>query len=70
MSKLRYMNTSDLLRTIEHPVLVYANGAPVAVLISFESWGVLQGMMESNLSPILDKLQEVVAGSNEGNGRE
>ena len=61
VSKLRYLNTSELLKTIEHPVLVYANGGPVAVLVSYESWGMLQGMLESGLGPILDKFPEVVA---------
>jgi hypothetical protein len=63
VSKVRYMNTADL-RELDHPVLIHGMSGPVAVLLSYESWGFLQSLMQKQMSPILDSMK--VVGVEEG----
>lgn len=55
VSKVRYMNTAQM-RELDHAILIEGAGGPIAVLISFESWGVLQELIQKHIRPILDRV--------------
>jgi hypothetical protein len=58
VSKVRYMNTAQL-RGLDHAMLIEASTGPVAVVISYGAYMILQALMEAQMSPILDRMAVV-----------